>query len=274
MDVRARNNVVVLDGPPEDTVVLAHGFGTDQRMWRLVAPALAGRHRVVLFDYVGAGRSDSAAYAPERYATLDGYVGDVLEILAAVDAWGVVFVGHSVSGMIGVRAAVAAPDRFAGLVLLNASARYLDDPPDYKGGFSRADIDGLLDMMACNYSGWAAALAPQVMANPDRPELAEELERSFSAVDPSIARAFAAVTYLSDTRAALAHVRVPVLLLQSKHDIVVPREATEHLLRNIPDSTLRVLGCEGHFPHLSSAEGTVHEITSWMWRTLGRGGPS
>ena len=203
MDARSRNNVVVT-GPEDGTVVmLSHGFGCDQNLWRLVVPALAERFRVVIFDHVGAGGSDLSAWSEERYASLAGYADDVLEICRELDLRRVVFVGHSVSAMIGVLAAIAEPERFAGLVLLTPSPRYVDDG-DYRGGFSAADIDELLESLDSNYLGWSAAMAPVIMGNPDRPELGEELTNSFCRTDPRIARVFARATFLSDNRADLA----------------------------------------------------------------------
>jgi sigma-B regulation protein RsbQ len=210
MDVLARNNVTVQgpdDAPP---MLFAHGFGCDQHMWRHVAPAFAADHRVVLFDHVGAGGADPAAWDPERYASLDGYASDVLEICAALDLTGVVFVGHSVSAMIGVLAARREPERFAKLVLVGPSPRYVDDE-GYHGGFSREDIEGLLESLDSNFLGWSSAMAPVIVGNPDRPELGEELTNSFCRTDPEIARHFARVTFLSDNRADLAAVRTPAL---------------------------------------------------------------
>src|SRR5215212_9629850 len=202
MDVLVRNNVRVL-GPAEPPdprpLMFSHGFGCDQNMWRLVTPAFEDRHRIVLFDHVGAGASDLSAYDPRRYDRLHAYAEDVLEILRALDLRDVVFVGHSVSAIIGVLAANAEPERFSGLVLVGPSPRYIDDE-GYVGGFSREDIDGLLESLESNYLGWSAAMAPVIAGNPDRPELGEELTNSFCRTDPKIAQHFARVTFLSDNR--------------------------------------------------------------------------
>jgi sigma-B regulation protein RsbQ len=238
-------------------MLFAHGFGCDQRMWRLVAPAFADDYRLVLFDYVGAGRSDLSAYDPARYATLDGYAQDVLDVVEALDLRDVVFVGHSVSAMVGVLAANRAPGRFSRLVLVGPSPRYLNDPPDYVGGFERADVEGLLETMDRNYLGWAGAMAPSIMGNPDRPALGEELEASFCATDPAIARRFAEATFLADNRADLAHVRVPSLILQCADDVIAPPVVGEYLHRTLPGSTLRHMRATGHCPHLSAPEETV-----------------
>src|SRR6202167_2374602 len=207
--VGSRNNVLLTGRADGPVVMLAHGFGCDQNMWRLVAPGLARDFRVVLFDHVGSGRSDLSAWRPERYATLDGYADDVLRICRELELPPVVFVGHSVSAMIGVLAAIREPDRFAKLILLGPSPRYVDDG-GYRGGFSRADIDELLESLDSNYLGWSAAMAPVIMGNPDRPELGEELTNSFCRTDPQIAKAFARVTFTSDNRKDLAGVDIPV----------------------------------------------------------------
>src|ERR1051326_8338039 len=217
MDVIARNNVFSTGWAEGQPMLFSHGFGCDQNMWRLVAPAFEDRYRVVLFDHVGAGQSDLAAYDRRRYSTLAGYAEDVLEICCQLDLQDVIFVGHSVSAMIGVLAAASDPSRFDRLVLVGPSPRYLDDD-GYVGGFSRKDIDGLLDSLESNYLGWSAAMAPVIMGNPDRPELGEELTNSFCRTDPAIAREFARVTFLSDNRADLRTVNVPCLVLQCSDD--------------------------------------------------------
>lgn len=265
--ILTRNNVRVAggDGPP---LLFAPGFGCDQTMWRFVAPALAGRHRVVLLDYVGAGRSDRRAYDPERYGGLGGYAQDLLEICAALDLADVTVVGHSISGMIGALAILSQPARFARLVLIGSSARYINDPPGYIGGFERADVDELLDLMEKNYAGWASFLAPLVMKNAGRPELAAELEASFCAIDPEVARQFAAVTFYSDNRAVLPAVPVPSLILQCLDDMIVPPQAAEYLHQHLPNSTLRQIRAVGHYPHLSNPDETVTLIEAYLRATL------
>ena len=203
--VLARNNVAV-HGSGAHTIVFAHGFGCDQNMWRFVEPAFRERFRTVLFDYVGLGKSDRAAFDAGRYSTLDGYAQDLVEIGEALDLRGATIVGHSVSSMIGLLASLRAPQRFAALVMIGPSPRYIDEPPDYVGGFQRADIDGLLELMDHNYVGWAAALAPMVMGNADRPELADELQETFCSTDPIVARCFARATFYADNRADLPKV--------------------------------------------------------------------
>ncbi|NJC70536.1 alpha/beta hydrolase [Planosporangium thailandense] len=246
-------------------MMFAHGYGCDQNMWRFVAPEFTDTHRVVLFDHVGYGRSDLAAYSTDRYASLDAYASDVLDIVHELDLWDVTFVGHSVSSMIGVLAALREPDRFANLVLVGPSPRYIDDPADgYVGGFTRAEIDELLDSVDSNYLGWSRAIAPVIMANADRPELAEELTNSFCRTDPVVARQFAQLTFTSDNRADLAKVAVPTLILQCSDDVIAPMSVGEYVHGQIPGSELVVLNATGHCPNLSAPVETVAAIKAYL----------
>ena len=263
MDVLTRNNVKVF-GRGTQPMVFAHGFGCDQNMWRFVTPAFEDDYRIVLFDYVGSGHSDLTAYDPERYSRLDGYAEDLLDVCRALDLRDVILVGHSVSSMIGVLAANREPERFARLVLIGPSPRYVNDAPDYVGGFERADIEGLLDMMERNFIGWANFLAPNIMKNPDRPELGEELTESFCSTDPKIARRFAEATFFADNRADLAQVSVPALVLQCSDDMIAPREVGEFVHRSMPDSTLRLMRATGHCPHLSHPDETIELIREYL----------
>jgi sigma-B regulation protein RsbQ len=262
VDVRSRNNVTVTGREDGRTLVLAHGFGCDQNMWRLVVPRLARDFRVVLFDHVGAGGSDLSAWREERYRSLDGYAEDVLEICQELDLRDAVLVGHSVSASIAVLAAVREPARFAGLVLLTPSPRYVDDG-DYRGGFSAADIDELLESLESNYLGWSAAMAPVIMGNPDRPELGEELTNSFCRTDPAIARAFARATFLADNRADLAAVAVPTLVVQCRQDAVAPPEVGAYVHAQVRGSRLVTLDATGHCPQLSAPEATGAAIAEF-----------
>ena len=218
--IRARNNVR-FSGRGTKVMVFAHGFGCDQSMWRYVAPAFEDDYRVVLFDYVGCGKSDWSAWSEDRYGSLRGYARDVLDILEAFDLRDVIFVGHSVSAMIGMLASIQAPERFSRLIQIGPSACYVNDG-DYVGGFERKDIEGLLDLMEKNYVGWAAFLAPVVMKNTDRAELVDELQTSFCATDPRVTRHFARTTFLSDNRADMPNVKVPSLILQCSEDAIAP----------------------------------------------------
>jgi sigma-B regulation protein RsbQ len=244
-------------------MVLAHGFGCDQRMWRHVVPAFADDFRIVLFDHVGAGGSDLTAYDPERYASLDAYAEDVVAIAEELDLVDAVLVGHSVSSMIGVLAARRAPERFGALVLVGPSPRYIDDE-GYVGGFTPTDIEELLDSMDANFLGWSSAMAPAIMGNPDRPELGEELEASFCSTDPDIAAQFARVTFLSDNRADLPTVRVPTLVLQCSEDVIAPDEVGRYVHTAIPGSRFVHLAATGHCPHLSAPEETIAAIRAFL----------
>ncbi|MFF8868089.1 alpha/beta fold hydrolase [Streptomyces sp. NPDC015139] len=263
MDIVRRNNVTVAGNPQGRPVVLAHGFGCDQNMWRLTVPALADDCRVVLFDYVGAGRSDVSAFSPDRYASLDGYARDVVEVCEALDLQDAVFVGHSVSAMIGVLAAEVAPERIGALVMLAPSPRYINDD-GYRGGFTAEDIDELLASLESNYLGWSAAMAPVIMGNAERPELGEELKNSFCATDPDMARVFARTTFLSDSRDDLKRVTVPTLVLECTQDVIAPREVGAFVHQAIPDSQLVTLDATGHCPHLSAPEATNQAITAFL----------
>jgi sigma-B regulation protein RsbQ len=262
-DVLTRNNVRVL-GRGTQPMLFAHGFGCDQNMWRFIVPAFEDDYRIVLFDYVGSGKSDLSAYDAKRYASLDGYARDVVEIVEALDLRDVIFVGHSVSSMVGVLAAQRAPDRFARLVLVGPSPRYINDPPSYVGGFERSDIEGLLETMDRNFIGWANFLAPAIMKNPDQPELAAELTESFCSTDPVIARRFAEATFFADNRADLPGVRVPSLIMQCSEDMIAPQAVGEYLHREMPGSTLALLEATGHCPHMSAPEETIRVIRDYL----------
>ncbi|NYE30070.1 sigma-B regulation protein RsbQ [Rhodanobacter sp. K2T2] len=267
MDVFQRNYVRVLgNGAP--TFVFAHGFGCDQNMWRLIAPMFASQYKVVLFDLTGAGRSDPAAYDYKKYDSLHGYADDLIEIIKATTDGPVMFVGHSVSAMIGVLAEGKAPELFAGHVMIGPSPCYINDG-DYEGGFSREDILSLLDTLGSNYLGWSSTMAPAIMGSPDQPELAEELTNSFCQTDPEIAKQFARVTFLSDHRADLANVTVPTLIIQCSDDLIAPQAVGQFMHRAIPGSTLRIIENIGHCPHLSAPEASVQAMQDFLV-SLGR----
>jgi sigma-B regulation protein RsbQ len=251
-------------GPEGAPVMLfAHGFGCDQNMWRHIVPYFRDTHRVVLFDHVGAGNSDPSAYDPQRYSSLNGYAEDVLAICAELGLTDVIFVGHSVSAMIGVLAAAARPEVFRGLVLVGPSPRYINDG-DYVGGFEQADIEELLASLESNYLGWSAAMAPAIMGRPDRPELGEELTESFCRTDPDIARRFARVTFTSDNRRDLESVEVPTLVLQCREDVIAPVAVGEYVRDRMPRATMVLLDATGHCPNLSAPDETATAIESYL----------
>ncbi|MFJ9659237.1 alpha/beta fold hydrolase [Streptomyces griseoflavus] len=268
MSIHRRNNIRVTGNASGRTVVLVHGFGCDQNMWRLVEPALAEENRVVLFDYVGAGGSDLSAWREERYSSLDGYARDVVEVCEELDLRDAVVVGHSVSAMTGVLARAMAPDRIGALVMVCPSPCYIDED-GYRGGFTAEDIDELLESLESNYLGWSAAMAPVIMGNPDRPRLGEELTNSFCATDPDIARVFARTTFLSDSRKDLGNVTVPTLVLDCEQDVIAPPEVGRYVHAAIPGSELVTLPATGHCPQLSAPEATAAAIRSFV-SALGR----
>jgi sigma-B regulation protein RsbQ len=258
----ARNNVKVT-GRGFQPMLFAHGFGCDQNMWRFVAPAFEDDYKVVLFDYVGSGKSDLSAYDPRRYGNLRGYAQDVVDVCAALDLREVIFVGHSVSSMVGILAAQIAPDRFSKLIMVGPSPRYIN-APGYIGGFERADIESLLDMMDKNFIGWARSLAPAIMKNPEHPEYARELEESFCSTDPRIARRFAEVTFFGDNREDLAGVHIQSLIMQCSDDMIAPLSVGDYLRQRIAGSTLRVMKATGHCPHVSHPEETIEVIKEYL----------
>lgn len=262
MTAFARNNVHV-GGTGERAMMLAHGFGCDQNMWRYVAPAFNDSFRTILFDHVGAGGSDLFAYNSSKYGDLSGYADDVVEIGRELGLRNVTFIGHSVSAMIGVLAARKAPDLFENLVLVGPSPRYINDG-EYVGGFTAEQIGELLDFLSENHMGWSAAMAPMIMGNPGRPELGEELTNSFCRTDPEIAKAFARVTFMSDNRADLAEVKARTLILQCGEDIIAPLEVGEYVHRHIAGSRLVVMKATGHCPNLSAPDETVAAIRAFV----------
>ncbi|BBY31699.1 alpha/beta fold hydrolase [Mycolicibacterium sediminis] len=262
MDVRVRNNITIVGAENGPTVMLAHGFGCDQNLWRPVVDRLRSDFRILLFDHVGAGASDPRAWDADKYSSLDGYASDVVDILRDLDLRDVVYVGHSVASMIGALAAIAEPTRIAKLVMVTPSPRYIDDV-DYRGGFSRADIDELLESMELNYLGWSHTMSGVIMGNPDRPELGERLERAFCSTDPDRARVFARTTFLSDNRDDLARIPVPTLIVECTRDVIAPREVGAYVHRQVPGSRLVTLDAIGHCPHMSAPDQTARAISDF-----------
>lgn len=262
MSVFERNNIRV-GGKGERAILFSHGFGCDQNMWRLVAPAFEDQFRTILFDHVGAGKSDLSAYDPPKYSSLSGYADDVVEIGRALGLEDAVFVGHSVSAMIGMLASIEAPKMFDSLVMVGPSPRYIDDG-NYYGGFSAKDIEDLLDSLADNPMGWSMAMAPAIMGNPDRPELGEELANSFCRTDPEIAKSFARVTFTSDNRDDLAKVAARTLILQCREDIIASEAVGEYVRDHISGSKLVMLDATGHCPNLSAPDEVVSAIHGFV----------
>jgi sigma-B regulation protein RsbQ len=262
MDIKRRNNVRV-GGSGNATLVFVHGFGCDQNMWRLLEPAYSKRYKTILFDLVGSGGSDLAAYDRDKYGTLHGYADDAIEIIDQFADGPVIFVGHSVSSMIGLLANIKAPEKFAAQVMVGPSPCYINDA-DYFGGFERKDIEGLLETLESNYLGWASTMAPAIMGAPDQPELGVELTNSFCRTDPDIAKHFARVTFMSDHRADLPKLTAPTLLLQCDEDIIAPVAVGEYMHRVLPNSKLAIIRNVGHCPHLSSPSASTDAIDTFL----------
>jgi sigma-B regulation protein RsbQ len=254
---------VTLHGEGTPPLVFAHGFGCDQSMWRFIAPHYGERHRTVCYDLLGSGRSHLTAYDRERHGTLQGHADDLIDVIRATADGPVVFVGHSVSAMIGLLAGIKAPQLFAAQMWLGPSPCYINDG-DYVGGFSRADVDSLLETLDSNYLGWASTMAPAIMGAPDRPHLGEELTNSFCRTDPDIARHFARVTFLSDNRADVPRLQVPTLILQCSDDMIAPMSVGEYLQRSLPRGTLRVIQNVGHCPHLSAPCESIEAMDGFL----------
>lgn len=263
MSVLERNNVHIAGKPDGRPIVFAHGFGCDQNMWRYVSPAFEDDYQIVLFDHVGAGESDLSAYDRDKYSTLSGYATDVVEICEELGLKDVVFVGHSVSSMVGVLAAKQRPELFGALILVGPSPRYINDD-GYTGGFGERDIEELLEALDSNYLGWSTQMAPVIMGNLERPQLGEELTESFCRTDPEIARHFARVTFMSDNREDLSSVKVPTLVLQCSDDVIAPQAVGQFVSERIPGSRLVVLDATGHCPNLSAPEETVAAIRDFL----------
>lgn len=261
-DILTRNYVKIT-GSGQKALMFAHGFGCSQQVWSEMVPSFSADYRVILFDYVGAGNSDLSSYDVARYGSLNGYANDIIDICTALQLQNVIFVGHSVSAMIGVLAAELRPDLFEKLIFLGPSPRYLN-AEDYHGGFEKKDIDQLLEMMDSNYLGWSSAMGPAIMGNADRPELGERLTDNFCKTDPAIALNFARVTFLSDTRTHLPNVQVPSLTLQCREDIIAPLEVGYYINQHTPKNTLKILSATGHCSHLSAPAETVEAIKAFI----------
>lgn len=262
MDVHARNNVTIVGAPGAPVLMLAHGFGCDQNLWWPVADLLQSEFQLVLLDHVGCGASDPSAWDADKYSSLSGYAHDIVEIARELDLRDVVYVGHSVAAMMGVLAVIADPSRFAKLIMLTPSPRYIDDG-DYRGGFSRADIDELLESMEMNYLGWSHAIAPVIMGNTERPDLSRKLEAAFCRTDPACARIFARATFLSDNRGDLAQVSVPTLVIECAQDGIAPQGVGQFVRDHIPGSRLVTLDASGHCPHVSDPGPTALAIAEF-----------
>ncbi|GIP52516.1 MULTISPECIES: alpha/beta fold hydrolase [Paenibacillus] len=262
-DIMTRNQVKI-KGNGEQPLIFGHGFGCDQNMWRYVSPAFEENFRVILFDFTGAGNSDITAYDPVKYSDLYGYAEDTLEICEALDLKNPIYVGHSVGATIGMLASIRKPEYFKDLILIGASPCYINDLPDYVGGFEREDIEELLGIMDQNFVQWAEVFAPIIMANGERPHLSGELKDSFCSMEPEIARQFARATFLSNHRNELPSVSAPSLILQCSEDAIAPLEVGAYMHDKIQDSVLKIMDATGHCPHMSHPEETISLISEYL----------
>jgi len=266
MNILERNNVKII-GNGEQTIVFAHGLGCDQQMWDHLAKALEAQYRLALFDHVGSGRSLLAAYDSNKYSTLQGYASDLIEVIEAVQCKQVIYVGHSVSSMIGLLAAIEKPKLFEKIVMIGPSPCYLNDG-DYQGGFEESDILELLDMMEMNFTGWASYMAPLVIDYSEQPNLKAELEEVFASANPRVAREFAEVTFFSDYRHKLHELKTSTLILQCSDDSIVPIEVGRYLHNQLPNSELVIMGAKGHYPHMSQPKETLQVIEAFLDKVL------
>lgn len=257
-----RNNITI-HGDGNKPMLLVHGYGCDQNMWRFITPKFKADYQIILIDLVGSGKSDENAYDYNKYNSLEGYADDIVEICDALGLEDVNFVGHSVSAMIGTLASLKRPDLFKKLIMISPSARYINDD-DYFGGFSKKDIDELLETLDSNYLGWSSSMAPVIMGNADRPELAEELEHSFCQTNPEIAKHFAKVTFLGDNRKDLDKLTTDTLILQCKSDVIASIEVGEYVHNHIPNSKFVILDATGHCPHLSAPSETIEAMKQYL----------
>jgi sigma-B regulation protein RsbQ len=260
--ISKRNNVNII-GNGKKVMLFAHGFGCDQNSWQFITNAFKDDYKLVLFDYVGAGKSDINAYDSTRYNRLEGYAQDVLEICEELNLQDVIFVGHSVSSMIGLLAAIQEPSYFEKLIFVGPSPRYLNDE-GYHGGFEKADLEALFEFMDSNYLGWSSQLAPAIMGNPDRPELGQFLTSSFCSTNPDVAREFARVTFFSDNRDDLSKLSVESLTLQCTDDIIAPLNIGSYIQNNTPNNKLHLMEASGHCPHISHPQETINAIKAFL----------
>jgi sigma-B regulation protein RsbQ len=262
-NILSRNNVSI-KGEGEQTMILAPGFGCDQTVWNAVSALFERDYRVILFDYVGMGKSDITAFDPDKYSDLSGYAQDVLDVCSALNLKDAIFVGHSVGGIIGLLASLQHPEYFSGLIMIGPSPCYLNEPPEYYGGFEKEDLTGLIDMMDKNYIGWATMFASTITNNPERPDVAGELEHRFCSTDPVIARKFAEACFFADNREDLQNVTVPSLIMQCADDVIAPAAVGEYMNRHIPGSTITYMNATGHCPHMSHPEETYQLIREYL----------
>jgi sigma-B regulation protein RsbQ len=261
-DVIKRNNVTI-QGEGTQVMLMAHGYGCDQNMWRFVTPAFRKKYKIVLFDHVGSGKSDISAYDYKKYASLQGYANDIVEICETLNLKNVILIGHSVGAMMGLLAASKAPHLFDNLIMVSPSPRYINDET-YHGGFDEADIQELLESLDSNYLGWSSAITPVIMGNADKPELSEELANSFCQNNPEIAKHFANVTFMGDSRNDLSKLTTKTLILQCTSDVIAPEAVGKYVNEQLQNSTIVVMEATGHCPHMSAPKETIEIISKFL----------
>lgn len=257
-----RNNVKVF-GEGTQPILFAHGYGCDQKMWRFITPAFTEAYKVVLFDHIGSGKSDLAAYDYDKYDHLKGYAEDLVEICDALSLENIILVGHSVSSIVGALAVAGRPELFDQLIMLGPSPRYINEG-EYFGGFDQQDIDELVETLEANYLGWSSFITPVIIGNADKEEFAEELKNSFCSMEPAIAKHFAKVTFVGDYREDLANVKIPTLIIQSYPDAIAPVAVGKYVHEKIPGSHYVQLASSGHCPHLTSPELVISAIQTYI----------
>lgn len=242
---------VRVTGSGEEVVVLGHGFGSDQSVWKQVISHFVDDYKLVLFDNLGAGTTDPDYFSFDRYSTLQGYAYDLLAILEHLQVSSCIYVGHSLMGMVGCLASIEQPTLFRKLILVSASPRYLNDV-NYFGGFEQEDLDQLFQAMRSNYQAWVSGFAPLAVGDDMDSFAVQEFSRTLFSVRPDIACAVAKVIFESDVRGILPYVTVPCHILQSTKDLAVPVVVSDYLHSNLGSkSIVEILQTEGHLPQLS-----------------------
>lgn len=262
MTATQRHNVKVF-GNGSKPMLFAHGYGCDQKMWRYITPAFQEDYKIILFDHMGFGESDVSSYSISKYASLEAYADNVLEICEELNLHDVIYVGHSVSAMIGVIASVKQPERFSKLVLIGPSPCYINEE-NYTGGFTEESIQGMLRTLESDYLNWSHTMAPVIMGNPERPELGQELADSFCHSNQEIAKDFARITFLSDNRSDLPKVTTDTLILQCSEDVIAPEVVGQYVHEHIPGSKLVLMEAVGHCPNLSAPDETIAAIKNFI----------
>ncbi|KAK4754164.1 hypothetical protein SAY87_002268 [Trapa incisa] len=252
--VETAHNVKVIGSGNPQTVVLAHGFGTDQSVWKHLVPHLVDHYRVVLYDNMGAGTTNPEYFDFDRYSSLEGYAYDLLSILEELKIESCIFVGHSVSAMIGAVASITRPDLFSKIVMLGASPRYLN-ASDYFGGFEQEDLEQLFEALGENYKAWCSGFAPMIIGGDMESVAVQEFSRTLFNMRPDIALCVLQTIFNSDMRSILSMVTVPCHILQSMKDLAVPVVVSEHLHQHLGGvSIVEVMSSDGHLPQLSSPD--------------------